>query len=164
MTIRAWKAVFVAIFSAMALIYALQNVANLGGGMYASFAYVLGQADHAAYPESIFPAIHSPLLIWFALLTVLLLEFACAGLTGLGAWRMWRARQASGSDFRTACLPALNGLGVAVLVWMLLFGTFGGALFQMWQNQVGSGSANGAFQLTVYALLLFGLLSMPEPS
>ncbi|MBY5990977.1 DUF2165 family protein [Ferrimonas balearica] len=162
MRIRTWKTVFVAIFSAMALIYALQNVANLHGGMYASFVYVLGQADHLAYPNSIFPAITAPWLIWTVLLTVLLLEFVCAGLTGWGAWRMWRARRDSSDEFHAASAAALNGLGVAVLVWMLLFGTLGGALFQMWQTQIGGGSFNGAFQLTVYALLLFGLVSLKD--
>ncbi len=162
MTIRSWKAVFVAIFSILVLSYAVQNVANLTGGMYSSFTYVLSQADHVAYPESVVPPVTQPVLIWTVLLSVLVLEFACAALTGYGAWNMWRHREASSSEFAAAKKHALNGLGVAVVIWFLLFGTFGAAVFQMWQTEIGNSSFYGAFQLTVYSLLLFGLISIDE--
>jgi hypothetical protein len=32
----------------------------------------------------------------------------------------------------------------------------------MWQTAIGASSYNGAFQLTVYALLLFGLVSLED--
>ena len=162
MTIRAWKAVFTAIFFLLVVSYAVQNVANMTGGMYSSFAYVLSQSDHLAYPESAVPAITQSWLIWSILLIVLALEFACAALTGYGAWNMWTCREGTPSEFATAKKHALNGLGVAVVVWFLLFGTFGAAVFQMWQTEIGAGSFNGAFQLTVYALILFGLLSVED--
>ena len=162
MNIRSWKTIFVAIFSLLALFYAIQNVANLSGAMYASFAYVLSQADHTAYPESVVPAITQPVLIWAALACVLFLEFLCAALTGYGAWRMWQSREESASEFAAAKRHALNGLGVGVVVWFLLFGGFAAALFQMWQTAIGSSSFMGAFQFTVYALLLFGLLCMED--
>ena len=142
--------------------YAVQNVANLSGGMYSSFAYVLSQADHVAYAESAVPAITQPFLIWATLLVVLILEFACAGLTGFGAWNMWKNRNGSTAEFAIAKRQALNGLGIAVIIWFLLFGTFGAAVFQMWQTQIGASSYNGAFQFTVYALVLFGLLSIED--
>lgn len=160
--IRVWKAVFTAIFGLLALAYAVQNVMNLDGGMYASFAYVLSRADHAAYPESIVPAIVHPALIWASLILVLLLEFAAGLLMSAGAWQMWRHRMADGDTFLRAKRHAINGVGVAILVWFLLFGVFGAALWQMWQTAIGSGSYNGAFQFSVYGLLLFGLLSMRD--
>ena len=162
MNVRTWKSVFTAIFSLLVLAYAIQNVANLSGGMYGSFEYVLSQADHVAYPNSAIPAITSPALIWAALITVLLLEFAAAGLTGLGALQMWQQRNSTGEAFSAAKKHALNGLGIAVIVWLLLFGTFGAAVYQMWQTAVGAGSQNGAFQFSVYALLLFGLLCLED--
>lgn len=162
MSIRSWKSVFTAIFSVLVLSYAVQNVANLTGGMYSSFTYVLSQADHVAYPESVVPAVTQPVLIWMVLLSVLVLEFVCVAFTSFGAWDMWRHRKASSSEFTAAKKHALNGLGIAVVIWFLLFGTFGAALFQMWQTEIGSSSFNGAFQLTVYGLLLFGLISTDE--
>jgi len=162
MNTRLWKTAFAAIFCLLVLSYAVQNVANITGGMYASFAYVLSQAEHTAYPESAMPAITQPFLIWVVLLAVLALEFACAALTGIGAWSMWQHRNGSSDEFAAAKRHALNGLGVAVVVWLLMFGTFGAAVFQMWQTVIGASSFNGAFQLTVYALLLFGLISLDD--
>jgi hypothetical protein len=146
MTIRSWKAVFTAIFFLLVLSYAVQNVANITGGMYASFAYVLGQSDHLAYPDSVVPPIAQPWLIWATLLV-----------------KMWKFRAATSSEFTLAKKHALNGLGLAVIIWLLMFGTFGAAVFQMWQTEIGASSFNGAFQLTVYALLLFGLISIEDP-
>lgn len=162
MNIRVWKIIFTAIFSLLVFSYAVQNVANITGGMFASFAYVLSQADHAAYPESVMPAINQPPLIWAVLLLVLVLEFICGTLVALGAWNMWKYRAGTSAEFRTAKIHALNGFGAGVVVWLLLFGTFGAALFQMWQTEIGASSFNGAFQLTVYSLLLFGLISLED--
>jgi predicted small integral membrane protein len=162
MNTRVWKTGFTAIFGLLALSYAVQNVANLTGGMYGSFAYVLGQADHVAYPRSAVPAITQPGLIWAALTVVLLLEFICAALALLGAWTMWQHRHESRDAFRLAKRHALNGFGVGVVVWLFLFGTLGAAVFQMWQTDIGAASYNGAFQFAVYGLLLFGLVSLDD--
>jgi len=162
MDIRLWKIIFTAIFSLLVFSYAIQNVANISGGMFSSFAYVLSQADHVAYPESIVPVLTNPLLIWTVLMVVLVLEFACGTLTAVGAWSMWKHRSGTSDEFSSAKKQALNGFGVAVVIWFLLFGTFGAAVFQMWQTQIGANSYNGAFQLTVYSLLLFGLISLED--
>jgi predicted small integral membrane protein len=162
MSVRIWKIVFTAIFSLLVFAYAVQNVANISGGMYSSFVYVLSQADHVAYPESVVPAITNPALIWATLSAVLVLEFASAALTAFGAWQMWQHRKSNAGEFASAKRHALNGFGVAVVVWLLFFGTFGAAVFQMWQTTLGAGSFNGAFQYTVYALLLFALVGSEE--
>ena len=60
MAIRILKIVFVALISLLCLFYAAQNVINLNA-CYQAFAYVMGAVDHQIYPDSIFPAIHSPL-------------------------------------------------------------------------------------------------------
>ncbi len=153
---------FSAIFGVMVLLYAIQNVANITGGMYASFQYVLGQSDHVAYPASVVPPLTHPVWIWMALTLVLVLEFACGAFVLLGAWKMWMARAGTNEEYRAAKRYALNGFGIGVVVWFLLFGALGGAAFQMWQTEIGASSFNGAFQLVVYSLLLFGLVSMDE--
>jgi predicted small integral membrane protein len=75
---------------------------------------------------------------------------------------MWKHRNGTSDEFSRAKKQALNGLGIAFVIWFLLFGTFGAAVFQMWQTQIGASSYNGAFQLTVYSLLLFGLISLDD--
>lgn len=162
MRIRIWKIVFTAIFGLLVFAYAFQNVANITGGMFVSFAYVLSQADHLAYPESVVPAITHPVLIWAVLLLVLVSEFVCGVLAAIGAWNMWQHRAGTSAEFRAAKTHAINAFGLGVVIWLLIFGTIGAAVFQMWQTDVGASSFNGAFQLTVYSLLLFGLVSLED--
>ena len=162
MSIRIWKIAFSAIFSFLIFAYAVQNVANITDGMFGSFAYVLGQADHLAYPESVVPVIAHPVLIWAVLLIVLASEFLCGILAAIGAWNMWQHRTGTSAEFRAAKTHAINAFGLGVVIWLLFFGTFGGAVFQMWQTEIGTSSFNGAFQLTVYSLLLFGLVSLED--
>lgn len=111
----------------------------------------IDRADHAAYPQSVVPAITEPALVWAALVLVLVLEFLCATLVLSGAWSMWRRRKGTSAEFRLAKRLALNGFGVGVVVRLFLFGTVGAAAFQMWQTEIGAASYNGAFQFTSIA-------------
>ena len=83
MAIRHLKIVFVAFISLLCLFYAAQNVANLDA-CYQVFAYVLGAVDHEVYPDSFFPAIQSPALIWLVLVVVVALEFTAGLLAAKG--------------------------------------------------------------------------------
>ena len=58
MNIRLLKAIFVTIIALLCLAYAVQNIVNIDAA-YASFAYVMGNADHVAYPKSFMPAMTS---------------------------------------------------------------------------------------------------------
>ena len=66
MAIRYLKMVLLLCVSFQVLLIGIQNFANLDQA-YASVAYVASNADHVAYPNSAFPALTSPLLIWMAL-------------------------------------------------------------------------------------------------
>jgi predicted small integral membrane protein len=154
MAIRHLKIVFVASISLLCLFYAAQNVANLDA-CYQTFAYVLGAADHQAYPDSFFPAIHHPALIWLALIVVVALEFSAGLLAAKGTWDLWGTRKSSGADFNAAKTYALLGCGMGVVVWLGLFAVFGGALFQMWQTEIGGASMDDAFQFFVASALIF---------
>ena len=74
MAIRHLKIIFVAFISLLCLFYAGHNVANLGA-CYQAFAYVMGGVDHQIYPDSIFPAIQNPVLIWLVLILVVALVY-----------------------------------------------------------------------------------------
>jgi predicted small integral membrane protein len=154
MAIRYLKIIFVAFISLLCLFYAAQNVANLDA-CYQAFAYVIGAVDHQVYPDSIFPAIQSPAVIWLVLVIVVSLEFAAGLLAAKGTWDLFAARKASAADFNGAKTYALIGCGLGIVVWLGLFTVFGGALFQMWQTQIGGNSLNGAFQLFVACALIF---------
>ena len=154
MVIRNLKIVFVTIVSLLCLLYAAQNVANLDA-CYQTFAYVLGAADHLAYPHSIIPAIQSSAMIWLTLILVVALEFAAGFVSAKGAWDLWSARKAPAAVFNGAKTFALVGCGIGMVVWGGLFAVFGGALFQMWQTDIGRGSLESAFQFFATCALVF---------
>jgi predicted small integral membrane protein len=154
MAIRHLKIVFVAFICLLCLFYAGQNVANLGA-CYQAFAYVLGAVDHQVYPDSIFPAVQNRALIWLVLVLVLTLEFAAGLLAAKGTWDLWRARKAPAVDFNAAKTYALVGCGTGIVVWLGLFAVFGGALFQMWQTEIGQSSLGDAFQFFAACAFIF---------
>ncbi|TDJ30521.1 MAG: DUF2165 family protein [Gammaproteobacteria bacterium] len=154
MAIRHLKIVFVGFISLLCLFYAAQNVANLNV-CYQTFAYVLGGVDHEVYPDSFFPAIQNPALIWLMLAVVVTLEFAAGLLAAKGAWDLWGVRKAPATDFNGAKTFALVGCGMGIVVWFGLFSVFGGALFQMWQTEIGGGSMEDSFQFFGACALIF---------
>ncbi len=158
MVIRLLKIVFVAFISLLCLIYAAQNVANLDA-CYQAFAYVLGRVDHQVYPGSIIPAMQSPAVIWLALVLVVTLEFAAGLLAAKGAWDLWGARKAPAAEFNGAKTYALLGCSVGIVVWLGFFAVFGGALFQMWQTEIGGGSMEDAFQFFGACALIFPIVN-----
>ena len=154
MAIRLLKVVFVAFISLLCLFYAAQNVANLDA-CYQAFAYVMGRVDHQIYPDSIFPAVQNPVLIWLVLILVVTLEFAAGLIAAIGAWNLWRVRKAPAADFNGAKTYALVGCGLGIVVWLGLFAVLGGALLQMWQTEIGGASMDDAFQFFAACALIF---------
>ncbi|MCH7741426.1 MAG: DUF2165 family protein [Proteobacteria bacterium] len=161
MAIRFLKIVFVAFISLLCLFYAAQNVANLDA-CYQAFANVLGAVDHQIYPDSIFPAIQSPVVIWLVLALVVTLEFAAGLVAAKGAWDLWDARKAPAADFNGAKTYALVGCGMGIVVWLGFFAVFGGALFQMWQTEIGGASMDDAFQLFAACALIFLIVNSAD--
>jgi len=161
MAIRLLKIVFVAFISLLCLFYASQNVANLDA-CYQAFAYVMGRVDHQIYPDSIFPAIQNPGLIWLVLSLVVALEFTAGFIAAKGAWDLWRVRNAPAAEFNGAKTYALVGCGMGIVVWLGLFAVLGGALFQMWQTAIGGGSMDDAFQFFVACALIFLIVNSAD--
>ena len=161
MTIRNLKTVFVELIALLCLVYAGQNLANIEMA-YQSIAYVMSNADHASYGNSFIPSVTSPFLIWVALILVVALELVAGLLSAKGAVDMWSARNSSTEAFNQAKKYALYGSGVGIFVWLGLFGVVGGAVFQMWQTEIGNGSMAGAFQLFASCAFVFIILSMAD--
>ena len=79
-----------------------------------------------------------------------------------GAWDLWSARQASASVFNAAKAYALLGTGLAMVVWFGGFIVIGGALFQMWQTEVGAGSFRDAFVFAATGALVMLIVDRPD--
>jgi len=156
MTIRYLKIVLVLSIALLCLMYATQNIVNLEAA-HAAIAGVLSMHDNAVYPEAFGPAVTQPVLVWCAVITIITGEMIAGLLSLKGAWDLWTARGAPTEAFQSAKKFALIGGGLAMVVWFGLFGAIGGAYFQMWQTDVGSGSIRDAafFVLQIGILLLF---------
>ncbi len=161
MTVRYLKIAFVFFVGVMALVYALQNLVNIGAAR-AVVGAVLGMENHEYYASSLGPAITSPAIVWLALATIILAEIAAGVFALLGSWQLWRTRTSSAVDFNAAKSHALLGCGIGVIVWFGFFGSVGAAWFQMWQTELGAMSLGGAFPNAVYCALVLMFVNMKD--
>jgi predicted small integral membrane protein len=145
---RILKALLVLFIGLHALIYGLQNVANLNEA-HAALGYVLSGADHQVYPNTLFFDVTDPAVHWVALALIIIGEAAIGYFGFKGAWDMFAARNATAEEFHLAKRGGLWAAGIALLVWFGFFMTFGAAFFQMWQTEVGAGSMEGAFMYSM---------------
>lgn len=144
----------------LALFYVSHNIANWSAATGA-VGYVLSQQEHQVYPVSLVPAITSSTI--HALITGIICasEGAAAVISFFGAWRLWTARNVDPVVFTAAKRLAVIGVGLAALVWFFLFAVFGGALYQMWQTEVGAASLEGAWQFSGLSFFTLIYLSLP---
>lgn len=149
---RLMKVAIVAIIGMHALLYAVQNIANMDA-VVGALGYVMSNAEHEVYPNTLFFAVNAPALHWFAAILVIIGE-AAIGVFGLkGAWDMFRARNAQPTEFHAAKRAGLWAAGIALLVWFGFFMTIGATFFQMWQTQVGASSMEGAFMYAMASVV-----------
>jgi predicted small integral membrane protein len=146
--LRVIKILLVLLIGLHALIYALQNLANLDQA-HAALGYVLSNTGHEVYPNTLFFSVVNPSVHWVALGLVIVGEFAIGAFGIKGAWDMWAARNDTAERFHAAKAYGVLAAGVALLVWFGFFMTFGAAFFQMWQTEVGAGSMEGAFMYSM---------------
>lgn len=149
---RVLKSLLVLLIGLHALFYALQNIANISEA-HAALGYVISGVDQTAYPHTMFFKSSSSFLHWVALAAVLTGEFAVAFFGIKGGWDLFAARNRSAEEFHAAKRAGAWAAGLAILTWFGLFMTFGGAFFQMWQNEVGDGSLRGAFNFATASVL-----------
>lgn len=161
MAIRILKIVLVVFVGLQGLAYVAGNIANWDAG-HGAIAYVLGMEGHAVYGNHIVPPITHPTLVSIAFLVIISGEFLVGALSLAGAWRMWRARHDQADAFNAAKTLAILGAGMAMVVWFGGFVVMGGALFQMWQTQVGTGSFEGAFIYGAASALVLLFVNSPD--
>jgi predicted small integral membrane protein len=96
--LRILKILLVLFIGLHALVYALQNLANLEQA-HAALGYVLSNQGHEAYPSSMFFVVTNPLLHWCALWLVIFGEFAVGYFGVKGAWDMFAVRKDTADAF-----------------------------------------------------------------
>lgn len=161
MSVRILKIILVVFVGLQGWFYVAGNIANWESANGA-VAYILSMQGNQVYSNAIFPAITSPAMVTIALLLIIAGEFLVGALSLKGAWNLWSARNASAEKFNAAKTVATLGAGMAMVVWFGGFIVIGGALFQMWQSEVGAGSFNGAFIYAASSGLVLLFLNHPD--
>ena len=134
-------AFFIALFC---LFYATQNLFNLQSAHW-FVSTTLAMEGHELYPRHFGPAFSSPTMAWIALWIIIVLEYLAAALALKGAREMWRARKEPSNVFQDSKYYVMASAGVALFIWFGLFSAVGGAYFQMWQTEAGTGALQGSF-------------------
>ena len=161
MGLRYFKIILVFFVALQALFYVAGNLANWDSAV-STVGYVLSQQEHLYYPNHIFPALTSKALVVAALLIIVTAELSVGTLALKGCWYMWRARKDDAAAFDRAKQFGLMGCLMAMVVWFGGFIVIGGALFQMWQTQVGDGSWSGAFMMGGISALIYLVVEKNE--
>ena len=112
--------------------------------------------------DLMYRSITDPLLWRIAYALIITAEALTSLLFLAGAFRMWQARNAPGSDFNRAKAYAIAGALAAFLVWFFGFMVVAGEWFAMWESQTWNGQ-EAAFRFYMAVLAVLILLNQPDP-
>lgn len=144
-------ALFIGLLGLLAFFNNLFNIA----AAQSSVAAVIS-APEQPYYDVIGPTFGAAWQAWLGLAIIMAGELTAGLLAFAGATRMLRARSGDATEFQNARKLAIAGGAVGVFVWYGFFVVLGELYFNMWQTEIGLGSANGAFRYgTVCAVLMF---------
>ncbi len=111
-------------------------------------------------PVLMWRAIESPILIWLCVAAIIITE-AVAGLLCLwGAYRLWAARS-TGAAFNSAKAPAMLGLSLAAVLYLVGFQAIAGEWFLLWQNRAAP-TLDEAFRNFASAVLVMMWLNVAD--
>ena len=159
--VRILKSALALFVGLLCIIYALQNIFNLG----AAFWFVETMASmtgHESYPDHVGPPVTAPALVWAILWIIIVSELAAGSFAIKGFMDMWSARNADADAFNGAKRFAIVGSLLGVVIWFGYFHAIGGAYFQMSATQAGSQALLGAFQYSMLCGLVAVLLTQKD--
>lgn len=146
---------------ALILFVALQGLVG-GFGNLAGLKTTYGGVARVLSMEGVSPTIprvfafDAPIFVWAGVCWILLLKLL-TGVTGaVGAFQLFRYRNASTAEFQAAKYWGLFACGVSIL---MLFGGFiviGTTMLFMWQTQFGQAGFEGA----TYLLVCLGVVAL----
>lgn len=155
------KSALALITGLFALILVLQNFMNMEAA-HGALHYVVSNQEHNYYPDSLFPTISSTAVSWGVLYFVCAMELAAGVVTVYGALVLFKNAKYKNEVFEASAKWAEIGCLLVVVVWFGLFMVGGGAVFQMWQTELGAGSFDDAFKIATMGLLTLLYISKVE--
>lgn len=159
--IRLVKIILVVFVGLQGLIYFSANIANWDAARGAVSA-VISMADRPWYPVALVPAMTGQAAAAVGLIIILTGEFLVGALSLKGALDLLAKRTAPAADFNASKTFAILGCAMALVVWFGGFTVIGGALFQMWQTELGQASMNDAHKFLVSSGLVLLFVSMKD--
>lgn len=157
-----WLKIILVIFVGLnGLIYFAANIANWEAARGAVGA-VIAMGERPWYPVALVPALTGTAAATVALAVILTGELLVGALSLAGAWRMIGAANKPAETFNGAKDLAIAGCAMALVVWFGGFTVIGGALFQMWQSELGQASLGDAHKFLVGSGIVLLWLSMRD--
>ena len=159
--LRYFKIILVVFVGLQGLLYFATNLANWNAAT-AAVSAVISMADRPWYPNALAPALKGQAAAIIGAVIIIAGELLVGVLSLFGAWKMFGAVKKSPAEFHASKTFALAGCAMALVVWFGGFTVIGGALFQMWQTQLGQSSLGDAHKYYVTSGLVLLWLSMKE--
>jgi predicted small integral membrane protein len=109
--------------------------------------------NHGMWRAITWPVVH---LVFY--LTIIAWEMATAALLWWGSARLVKAWRLTAPAFNAAKGPAIAGLTLSMLMWLVAFLSVGGEWFLMWQSATWNGQAAAVRMFAVVGIVLLILL------
>ena len=161
MIIRLAKAALTAALGFFMLLVVFGNLTDYGSN-YGFVSHVLAMDTTFPGNAIMWRSIHSVPVYHAFYLSIILWEAAASWFLFAGAWRLWKMRQVSAAAFNQAKGPAVLGLTLNLLQWLVAFLTVGGEWFAMWQSKSWNGQEAAARMFVVAGIILIFLNSRDE--
>ena len=124
---RQFKSLLVSLIGLTALMYALQNLADVGSMR----RQLDGTNDGSSYQAA----------SWLGFALMILIQLAMAAAALKGAWDLFAARRGTTDEFKEAKTVAVWAGGLSLLSWFFLSLMVGGGLFQLGTDSGGTALA-----------------------
>lgn len=156
MIIRFSKVLLVVAVSFFCLLVAFGNITDYSAN-FPAVSKVLTMTDIFPNSTITYRAVTSPTLHYAAFVTIVILECLTALFCGIGAWKLFKARNESPTVFNHSKNWAIGGLTLGFMTWQVIFMSIGGEWFGMWMSPMLNSALTTAFHIfiTILAVMIY---------
>jgi predicted small integral membrane protein len=142
------------------LLVAFDNLTDYGTN-YLAVQHVMSMDTTIPDNALLYRSVTNPVLWQSAYAAIIAAEAVTAALYLVGAYTLWKAREASAASFNRAKATTIAASLLAFLVWYFGFMVVAGEWFAMWQSEHWNfQEAAFRFYMTVLAVLIF--VALPD--
>ncbi|KGP62595.1 membrane protein [Legionella norrlandica] len=159
MIIRFSKVLLVIAVSFFCLLTAFGNITDYPTN-FPAVVKVMTMTD--VFPNSTitYRAITNPTLHYIAFIIIIIMECLTAVFSGIGAWKLFKARNESAEVFNHSKSWAIGGLTLGFMTWQVIFMSIGAEWFGMWMSPMLNSALTTAFHIfiTILAVMIYLLI------